>query len=328
MKKVLVISTGGTIASRKNENGLAPALGAGTLLSLVPEAAKLCEISINELFSLDSSNITPAHWSALASALAEEYAFYDGFVITHGTDTLAYTSAALSVMLEGIGKPAVITGSQLPAENPDSDARRNLMSAFSVAASGRPGVFVVFGDNVIDGMCAHKRDTKSFNAFESVNCPYKASLCSSGIVWADGATASDTVFSPKTSLDERVLLIKLIPGISENVLDFTVSHGYRGLVIEGFGAGGVPTAERSLLPAVGRAVAAGLTVVCATQCLSGGVRMDEYETGVSVARLGVISAGPMTPEAAVAALMWSLANAGEDTASNLFKKVRDKLRTA
>ncbi|MEG1913604.1 MAG: asparaginase [Acidaminococcaceae bacterium] len=308
MKKILLLTTGGTIACEPGADGLVPVLDGAALMGLVPAVAAYGQVTCRAVFCLDSSNLQPAQWSRLAQILGEEYERYDGFIITHGTDTMAYTAAALAVMLVNWGKPVVLTGAQLPIIAPHTDGKANLVSALQVATSGRGGVFLAFGDRVIDGCCAHKIDTENFNAFVSVNRPAVGQLQQGQLYWQEEAVVPVGHWQVRPLLEPRVLLLKLIPGLSPTLLDFAVAQGYRGVVLEGFGAGGVPTADNNFLPAVERACTAGLCIVCATQCTFGGVDLTKYPLGVLAAQVGVLSAGKRSLEATVTRLMWTLAN--------------------
>ena len=320
MKKILLISTGGTIASKASENGLMPAVAGAAMIRLIPELEGMCEIEYRELLSLDSSNLQPHHWTEMADAVVEAYEKYDGFVISHGTDTMAYTASALSWMLEGIRKPIAITGAQLPIEAPMTDGKHNLLNAFRLATDNHAGVYLVFGDSVIDGSCAKKLCTQRFEAFASVNMQRAAFITSDGFQWT-AAEKNMPAFTPRTAVDGKVFVYKLIPGAKENVLDFAVQAGYRAIVIEGFGAGGVPNKENSLLPALERALSAGVIVVCITQCVYDGTHLDVYDIGVRAQRLGALSAEDMTLEAVVTRLMWALGNTKtNEEAKKLFLK--------
>lgn len=303
MRKILFISTGGTIASRQTETGLAPQLDGQLLLKHLPELDGICKTDCVQLFNLDSSNMQPHHWSELAQKIVDEYENYDGFVISHGTDTMAYSSSALSVMLKGIGKPVAITGSQLPIENPKTDGKRNLRDAFYVAADGHAGVWLVFAGKVIKGGCAEKVDTEAAVAFESINEPDAAYIADGKIIWKTDQCENMPVFAPKTAVGERVFVYKLIPGAKGEVVDFAVKNGYKAIVIEAFGAGGIPNGENSLLEAIERAIKAGVKVVCLSQCLHGGVNMELYDVGIRAKQIGVISGGKKTLETVVAELM-------------------------
>lgn len=305
-----MLSTGGTIASEQGPDGLVPKVDGAAMVRMIPKLEGLCDITCLEIMSLDSSNIQPHHWTAMAEAVGENYDRYDGFVITHGTDTMAYTAAALSWMLGNLGKPVAVTGAQLPIEHPETDGKRNIYSAFSVACSGRAGVYLAFGDKVVEGVSAKKMHTAEFNAFYSVNRPYAAITASDGVEWQVPAPAIPSgKFEVLSSIDDRVMLIKLIPGTAPDIIEYAMSQKYRAVVIEGFGAGGVPNDENNFLPAVEKALKAGIIVVCASQCMYDGVNLGEYPIGVMAARLGALSAGKMTVEAVCTKLMWALGNA-------------------
>jgi L-asparaginase len=181
-KKILLITTGGTIASESSEEGLKPGLTSGDLMTSVNSIAERYDVTTRDLFQLDSSNIQPEEWQLIASCIAESYRHYDGIVITHGTDTMAYTSSVLSFMLWNIPVPVVLTGSQLPVSHPLTDAKDNLFCAFAMAASGTPGVFLAFNRKVMRGCRAVKVRTMSFDAFESINCPPVAKVDVGGLI--------------------------------------------------------------------------------------------------------------------------------------------------
>lgn len=319
MKSILLISTGGTIASEQGPDGLIPAISGEKMVEMIPRLDGLCEIHCKEIMSLDSSNLQPHHWQEIAKVVEDEYDKYDGFVITHGTDTMAYTSAALSSMFINLAKPVVITGAQLPIEHPETDGKNNIFHAFRVANSNYPGVHLVFGDKVVSGKVAKKMHTKEFNAFYSVNEPYEATIQRNGISWNKAPKLPLEEFKVKTNLDERVTLLKLLPGTSPDIMEYMIDKGYKGIVIEAFGAGGVPNDENSYLPVVKKALEKGIVVVCSTQCVYDGVDLNEYPIGILAARLGAISAESMTTEYATTRLMWALGNSStSEEAKKLF----------
>lgn len=319
MKKVLMLSTGGTVASEPGPDGLVPALTGEKMTEMLPVLGEFCKITCRELMALDSSNIQPHHWKEIADEIAEEYGNYDGFVITHGTDTMAYTAAALSSMLINLAKPVVITGSQLPAGARGTDALENLENSFRTAVSCVPGVHLVFGDKIISGKRAMKMHTKNFDAFYSINAPYEAYICEGRTKWEALPDYERGSFEVKSGIEEKVALIKLIPGSAPEIIDFYLEKGYRGIVIQGFGAGGVPNDENSFLPALEKAIKQGVVVVCATQCLYDGVNLETYPIGVLAERLGALSAEEMTAERAVTKLMWALGNSeSAEEAKKLF----------
>jgi L-asparaginase len=307
MKKIFFITTGGTIASSPGEEGLAPAQTGEDLLRAVPQLDRLCHISIRPLLNIDSSNMQPENWVTIAETAFAALDDYDGVVIAHGTDTMAYTASALSFMLQNIKKPVILTGSQIPMGEAGSDAPRNIYDAFCVACDNIPGVYIVFGGKVIRGCRASKIHTTDFQAFASINCPDVATVDSGHIAYQQRPTAA-TTGSPSinTSLCPHVALLKLIPGTRPELLDAVKQLGYRGLVIEGFGFGGVPFQGRNLIPKVQELLAAGLAVAITTQCLWGGSDLTVYEVGQKALKTGVIPTSDMATEALVTKLMWAL----------------------
>ena len=304
MKKILMLATGGTIACEPSEDGLVPKLSGEAMLERLGPLP--CEADVLELMNLDSSNLQPEDWETMARAVADAYDAYDGFVIAHGTDTLAYTAAALHQMLRNLGKSVVITGAQLPLAAEGSDGPLNLRDAFFVACEGVPGVYVVFHGDVIDGARAKKMHTESFAAYASVNAPL-ARITPGGVMWREKRPLPEEGFRLVTGLEKRVCVLKLIPGTRPELLDMLVDAGYRGVIIEGFGAGGVPNDRRgSFLPSIERAVKKGVVIVCASQCVFDGVDLSRYPIGVLAARLGALSGGDKTVETLAVRLMQAL----------------------
>ena len=311
MKNILMLGTGGTIASVPSADGLIPALDGSAMLQLVPELEGICTITCKEILNLDSSNLEPSHWQLIAKAIAAEYANYDGFVITHGTDTMAYTAAALSQMLHNCQKPVVLTGAQLPIQAEGSDAPANVYHAFLAATSPLKGVVLVFGDLVIHGAHAKKLYTQNFNGFASINREPLATISHNHLFWQKGALQGggygEGEFSINTQLETKIAVVKIIPGVTPDILDYYVKKGYKGLIIEGFGAGGVPNGDNNWLPKLEQVLKQGLQVVCTTQCLYDGVHLDTYPMGILAERLGARSAGLDTIETALIKLMQELA---------------------
>ena len=304
MKHILMLATGGTIASEPSADGLVPTLSGEAMLRHLGDLP--CRVSVRELMNLDSSNLQPEDWETMARAVAGEHDHFDGFVISHGTDTLAYTAAALHQMLHHPAKPVIITGSQLPLTMEGSDGPRNLRDAFFTACEGVPGVYVVFHGDVIDGARAKKMHTERFAAYASVNAPL-ARITPSGVQWKERRSPDGEAFRLVTGLERRVCVLKLIPGTRPELLDMLVDAGYRGVIIEGFGAGGVPNDSRgSFLPAIRRAVEKGVVIVCASQCVFDGVDLSRYPIGVLAARLGAVSGGDKTVETLTVRLMQAL----------------------
>lgn len=201
MKKLLLLTTGGTIASVEGENGLAPGVKADELLTYVSKLDNDYTMETHSLMNIDSTNMQPEYWAEIANAVKEKYDAYDGFVITHGTDTMAYTSAALSYMLQHADKPIVITGSQIPITFQKTDAKKNITDAIRFACEGVGGVYVVFDGRVIQGTRAIKLRTKSYDAFESINYPYIAFITENGIEYNKQVhMPKDDAFTVNTSL--------------------------------------------------------------------------------------------------------------------------------
>lgn len=322
-KHICLLATGGTIVCEEGADGLRPVLTGAELLRAVPELVRFGEIDTIELFSLDSSNLLPAHWQRMAQAIAERCGQYDGFVLTHGTDTMGYTAGALYYMLRGIGVPVALTGSMLPLTAAGTDARANLRGAFAVAASGRAGVYQAFAGRVIFGNAVKKVDSTARDAFRSIGRPQAGTfaLADGALTWqvpeearteaAKMDAETQAAFAPQFALDERVAVVKLVPGTEPRLLTALADAGYRAVIIEGYGAGGVPTAAspKNFLPAIAALRARGVRVICATQCTTGGVHLDTYEMGVLAARCGAESAGDLPLEALVPKTMLELAQA-------------------
>jgi L-asparaginase len=309
--RIRVISTGGTIVSFQGAHGFEPGdVGAasGWLKSRFPSH----EFSVVELMSLDSSNIGPDHWQCIASEAWRSLEDFDGAVITHGTDTMAYTASAMAFMMGGLTKPVTLTGSQIPFGGPMSDAPSNMALAVAAVERGLAGVTVSFGDVVINGTRAVKTSASAMRAFESVGAPPVAVATAFGLDAAGGRTRHGNV---PARLDTRVcpevFLLKLSPGANPDIFGELARMGYRGIVIEAFGAGNVPCSGRDVAGAVRLAVEGGIAVVTRSQCLRGGVDMSAYETGVRLLEAGAISAGDMTTEAAVVKLMCALGRTGD-----------------
>lgn len=309
MKKILMITTGGTIVSEPGENGLVPKMGADAIVGLVPAVADLCDVSCIDVLNIDSSNVVPSNWSLVAQSVAKNYHDFDGFVITHGTDTMAYSASALTFMLRNLAKPVILTGAQIPIAEEETDGKRNIYDAFCAAVSDLCGVFIVFDGKIIKGDHAKKMHTQCFNAFYSVNAPYTGIVADGNVVFESREVKPCGEFKCMPKTEGRILELKLLPGMSGDIVSFAVSRGYKGFIVEGFGAGGIPSTDAEFCESLKHAVSIGIPVVCTSQCMYDGVDLTKYEPGVDAVKLGALSAGQMTSEAAAVKLMWAIGNA-------------------
>ena len=304
---ILLLTTGGTIASLPTAEGLAPGLDGEALAGLLPQGIMDCyDITIRDILHLDSSNIQPEEWQTIARHVFENRMEYSGIVITHGTDTMAYTASVLSFMLRGISIPVVLTGAQLPMAHPLSDGMENLRTALAMAASGVPGVFLAFDRKVMLGCRSVKLRATGFNAFESVNARYAATVTGLGLR-VDESVLPRRRGEAKlyTHISSDVFLLKLTPGLSPKIFDALVDMGYRGIVMEAFGLGGVNILHQGL-DGIRKAVDAGISVVVTTQCLYDSANLGVYQVGSKLLELGVIQGRDMTTEAAMTKLMWAI----------------------
>lgn len=306
-KKILIINTGGTLSSVKGANGLVPGISGKDMMEELKMVSKNLTLETQDFCSLDSANIGPEDWARLASCIAQRSHEYDGIVVIHGTDTLAYTSSMLSFMLQNISIPVVVTGSQLSMANPVADALENCRCGIHMSASGCPGVFVAFNRKVILGCRASKVRTMSFDAFESINYPYVGEISSLGLqIFRENLVEKRGIFRPQTAYSDRVALLKLYPGITPDVLELLYERGCRGVFIEGFGLGGMPFLKNDFIGTVGTVVEKGMLVLVGSQCRYEGSNLSVYETGRLALEKGVLQAYDMTAEAAMTKLMWVL----------------------
>ena len=313
-KKILLLATGGTIASLLSDYGLKPTLDAKSLLSYIPEIRNEYEIEAEQVCNIDSSNMTPEIWGDIAAAIEREYCRYDGFVICHGTDTMAYTSAALSYMIQNSNKPIVITGSQKPIGEDSTDAKRNLIDSIRYAADPESkGVVLVFNGNVIAGTRAKKTYAHNYNAFSSVNFPVIAVIQEKRIIRFFSQQPYSEPVKFTVHLNSSIVVLKLIPGTKPELLEYLFQN-YDCLVIESFGVGGIPeTLLNVFYNQMKKWISKGKIVVMATQVANEGSNMEIYEVGQRVKKdFHLIEAYDMTLEATVTKLMYLMAVCGND----------------
>ena len=319
-KKILLMTTGGTIASVPGGEGLEPHRS-GVMERELEQLRTYYDISVKDVMCLDSSNITPEEWRYIARCIFEERTGYDGIVVSHGTDTMAYTASAVTFMLPNIDLPVVFTGSQLPLADILSDGPDNLRTAFAMAASGHPGVFLAFDRKVMLGCRAVKVRASGFSAFESVNARYAAQVSNLGLV-VDKEVLPPLTGEPRLmdDISRNVFLLKLTPGLNPAVFDMLAAMGYKGIVIEAFGLGGVNVLHKGLR-GIHRAVEDGISVVVTTQCLYDSSNLQVYQVGNKLLELGVIQGRDMTSEAAMTKLMWAIGQGMEpEEIADLFAK--------
>lgn len=311
-KKILLLTTGGTIASAPTESGegLAPAIDGGGIREMLGSVIGGYDVTVRDILSLDSSNIQPEEWRIIARSIAEAFTGterFDGIVVTHGTDTMAYTASILSFMLRNPPIPVVLTGSQLPISHPLTDALENLRTAFAMAAAGTKGVFVAFNRRVILGTRAVKVRTTGFDAFESVNSPFAAVVDGGGLrLNHEVIPRIDGPFTLCDHISSSVFLLKLTPGLDPAIFDMLSHMNYRGIVIEAFGLGGLHFIRRDLVAQLQKMAEKGITVVVCSQCLYERSDFSIYQAGQKALEQGALQGFDMTTEAAVTKLMWVL----------------------
>lgn len=304
-KKILLVTTGGTIACVAGGEGLEPQ-HSDVMERELEQLRTYYDISVRDVMCLDSSNIRPEEWQTLARDIFALRAGFDGIVVSHGTDTMAYTASAVTYMLPNIDLPVVFTGSQLPLSDMLSDGPDNLRTAFAMAASGAAGVFLAFDRKVMLGCRAVKVRASGFSAFESVNARYAGLVSNLGLV-LDGEVLPVRRGEPmlRTDISKDVFLLKLTPGLDPAIFDMLAGMGYKGIVIEAFGLGGVNVLHQGL-SGIHRAVERGICVVVTTQCLYDSSDLRVYQVGNRLLELGVIQGRDMTSEAAMTKLMWAI----------------------
>jgi L-asparaginase type I len=285
---------------------LVPSETSSTLLAQVPELKEIADVEAVFVTNIDSSNVLPDLWVRLARLISDKAHAFDGFVVTHGTDTMAYTASALSFLLQGFGKPVVFTGAQMPiAEKFGSDARNNLVFATEFATLDVGEVSIFFGSDLLRANRSRKFSQFDFDAFKSFNCPPIGKIGIRPKLFDHRIRREAGRATAVANLEHKVFLLKYFPGLEPEIISRVVDSGYRGVVIEGVGAGNLPTVI-NFASEIRRATERGVPVVMTTQCIVGAAEMHIYEVGKLAERNGAISALDMTPEAALTKLMWCL----------------------
>jgi len=316
--KICLITTGGTISSIYDEEiqALRPGLSVDALLDRLPKGMGNIEVIKKELYQLDSSNAQPHHWQTLAGAIkqvSEEIPDLHGIVISHGTDTMVYSAAAVSFMIQDFGRPIVFTGAQIPASVPWSDGPRNLLDAIRVAAFGDIGeTCIVFNGEIHRATRTKKVRVNSYDAFDSMD-PSPIGILARDIILYEGRKKRDHSLVPRfdTRLEDRVFLLKIFPGLLPQTLARIVDMGYLGIVIEGFGSGNIPTNENALTGGIQQAIDQKCFIVVSSQCAFGQADLSIYAVGRAAMDVGAMSAYDMTSEATFVKLAWVLGHTKE-----------------
>lgn len=316
LPKILLLSTGGTIASRIDyrTGAVTPALTAAELNASVPELATIANIDTEVLFSEYSENLLPRHWIKIAEKLdSYSRSEYDGIIVAHGTDTMQYTASALAFSLTGFPKPIALVGSQRSSDRPSSDAALNLIAATIFLTEIRsPGIFVIMHNSSNDDEIAcnwatrvRKNHTSRRDAFKTIGGPPAYIVKSKSIEKDKMFNVPKKEYIPRIKFDDHVLLLKYYPGLDSKIIEYAIDSGYRGIVIEGTGLGHV---GKTMYASIEKAKKNGLFVGMTSQCIDGMVRMTVYDSGRDLLNLGVMPLGNMIPETALVKTMWALAN--------------------
>jgi L-asparaginase len=318
--RILIIYTGGTFGMMYDKDGVLVPFDFASILEHLPTLKNLqLEITVVSFETpIDSSNINPTHWQVMGAIIYEHYHENDGFLVLHGTDTMAFTASAMSFMLEGLQKPVVFTGAQLPISEPRSDARENLITALDIVSSRKDGVSIVpevciyFDYELLRGNRSKKVESMQFDAFDSGNYPPLAKVgvkidYNFSVIRPHGKTESLCL---RSKFDPNISILKLFPGIQQGAVNAILNTpGLRAVVLETFGSGNAPTLPW-LMEEIKHAIARDVIILNISQCPGGRVLQGRYETSKELRHLGVIGGADMTTEAAVAKLMLLLGEYG------------------
>lgn len=310
-KKVLILFCGGTIVMEEKEDGsLNVPVGRNSAIEILkniePRLSQIADYEIEYIANMDSTNISPAEWDKIILAIKENYKKYDGFVITHGTDTMAYTASALSIAIKGLGKPIVLTGAQIPGSRMESDARRNLINAFRVATMDIAGVFIVFDERIILGARATKASESRLDAFRSVNGEDAGEIKMEITInpWVKKRVKKNHDIEIKPGFEPDIFVYTLSPGCDPSDLEFLIKNKkIKGVIIRAYGTGNIPYKFKKFFE---KAKKRDLPVIVTSQCLYGKTMMDVYDVGKKILQLGGIEGYDQSLETLCVKLMWAL----------------------
>jgi L-asparaginase len=317
MPRVLILHTGGTLMMRPHGGGtLRPDAYGRDLLAELPVLARLADVTTRILFDVDSGDMQPARWVAIAGAVHQAIASegFDGVVVVHGTDTMAYTASALALLLGPLPRPVVLTGAQRPLSEARTDARANLVDAVLAATLPVPEVSIVFASRMLRGVRSMKRDAWGLAAFDSPDCAPLAELGVDVEIAPHVRPPAPALAAFDPRIESHVLAVRVFPGLDPELVRRALHVGVRGLVLEAYGTGNLPHLEGSLLPALEEARERGVPVLVVSQCPRGVVDMGRYAGGAAAQAAGAISGGEMTVEAALAKTMIALGRFSDPTA--------------
>jgi L-asparaginase len=322
--KILLLFTGGTIAQIYDPKikALRPAKTPTDILKLAPELKAHYEIGYKIITNIDSSNMQPNIWKKLAEIIYAEYDSYDGFVVTHGTDTISYTASALSFSLTNLGKPVVLTGAHLHPHAPGSDAKNNLSNAFHVASMDLAEVVIVFGSFIVRGNRSTKKDEGSLETIWSPIYPEIGRIRMDIELW-DFSPGRDNKKRPilQTGFEERIMVYTAFPGLQSVFVESVINTDVKGIIIRGFGPGNIPITENSLVESIKKFTSRRIPVVIGSQTAVGLTKISLYETGIAAKELGVISSEDMTFESTITKFMWTLHQTQD------MEKIRELMKT-
>ncbi len=307
LPKVLILFCGGTIVMEKTKEGIldmaSKQRAIRNLLRIEPNISDIADITIEYIDNIDSTNITSKHWDRISKIIDKKYDNYDGFVITHGTNTMAYTSSALSFTLQNLGKPVVLTGSQIPGDQIETDARRNFVNAIRLATLNISGVMIVFDEEIILGARASKVSESRLDAFETINWDDLGEIRLNIRLSDDHQPRHDRPLDLQTGFDDNIAVITLFPQMNPTALEASLHEGISGVILRSYGAGGISYAYLNILEHLKKRK---IPVVVSTQCMEGATLMHMDDVGTKALKAGVIQAHDMSIECTIVKFMWAI----------------------